>query len=333
MMAVNLARRLNRGMTLLELMVSSAVLALMMVYILEAFTAYHHHGEVISHVTESQQSMRAVADLMESDIRHAGFMVPTSAAFCGVDSQSSSDVLYVSDADAIDHTNLLVNNLGSSFVGSNVASGANTLELDLILEPSGDAAYDTNADGTPDSDFRPGAGVIIIDSGNPDRGSACGIVVSVDVGGEKIVVNLQSDILGTSPGTGVNLIAIPAHVYSIDSNFTLARDGMSLAAGVEDLQAAYFFDDNGNRRIDAGEYRGDGTGDDFNPKDLDAANAREIRMSFVTRTRLPDAKFTGGRFQSAENRDVVAGNDGFRRRVHTSTVLLRNILIREVDDS
>jgi type II secretory pathway pseudopilin PulG len=332
-MAVDAGEKQNLGMTLLELMISTALLGMMVVYLLEAFAAYHHQGEVIYQVTESQQNMRAVADLIESDIRHAGFLVPTSAAFCGVDSQSAPDSVYLSDASAIDPADVQVNNLGSSFGGSNVSSGLNTIDLDLTLEPSGDAAYDTDANGTPDSDFRPGAGVIIVDIGNPDRGSACGTVDSVDIAGSKIVVDLASDVLDTSPGVGVDLIAVPAHKYTIDANFTLSRDGIALAAGVEDLQVAYFFDDNEDRKVDAGEYRGDGAGDDYDPKTLDAAIAREIRLTFVTRTRHSDPQFPGGRFQATENRSVIPGTDGFRRRVHTSSVLLRNIVIREVDGS
>jgi type II secretory pathway pseudopilin PulG len=330
-MAVDAKQRKTRGMTLLELMISTLLLGLMVVYLLEAFAAYHHQGEIISQVTESQQNVRAVADLIESDIRHAGFLVPTSASFCGIDSKTAPDAVYLSDANAIDHIDIQMNSLGSSFAGNNVSSGANTIDLDLTLESSGDAAYDTNADGTPDSDFRPGAGVIIIDAGNPDRGSACGTVTSVDLGGDKIVVDIKSAVLDTSPGVGVDLIAVPAHEYTVDPNFTLFRDGMALAAGVEDLQVAYFFDDNENRKVDAGEYRGDGVGNDYDAQALDAALARELRLSFVTRTRHSDPQFPGGLFQATENRAVVAGGDGFRRRVHTSTVALRNILIRESD--
>ena len=321
----------RRGFTLIELMISSALLAVMVTYLLEAFSAFHHHGEVVAQVVESQHNLRAVSDLIESDIRHAGFMVPTSAAFCGIDRTTDPDTVFLSDGSAINPDGIEINSLGSSFSGSNVTTGNNTIDLSLTLESSGDAAYDTNADGTADSDFRQGAGVIIIDLGNTDRGSACGVVVSVDVPNQRIVVNIQSDALDTSPGTGEDLIAVPAHAYDIDGSLVLSRDGITLAAGVEDLQAAYFFDDNGNRSVDAGEYRGDGVGDDFDPQDLDASVAREIRMSFVTRTRHSDPKFTSGRFQSTENRAVSTATDGFRRRVHTSTVLLRNILIREVD--
>jgi hypothetical protein len=39
---------------------------------------------------------------------------------------------------------------------------------------------------------------------------------------------------------------------------------------------------------------------------------------------LEDPKFDGY-FQATGNRNAVAGNDGFRRRVHNNTIRLRNI--------
>ena len=44
----------------------------------------------------------------------------------------------------------------------------------------------------------------------------------------------------------------------------------------------------------------------------------------VARTRLEDDDFNGY-FQAMENRIAVAGQDGFRRRVPTNTIRLRNV--------
>jgi hypothetical protein len=50
-----------------------------------------------------------------------------------------------------------------------------------------------------------------------------------------------------------------------------------------------------------------------------------VRANLVLRTRFPDANWSQGVFQNLENRTAVAGTDGFRRRVHTATVRLRNV--------
>jgi len=316
------------GFSLIELMVTSLIMGVILTYLFESFSTYHRTGEVVAQVTESQQNSRAIAGLIEHDIRHAGMMVPGGAAFCGVDSTTAPDTIYLSDADAIDPTTSMSNDLGSTFAGNNVSNGGNTIDLDLSLETPDDFAYDTDGDGTADSDFQVGGGIIITDRGNPVRGTACGTVTGVDPASARIKVDLVSPVLAAPPGPPVDLVAIPAHEYRI-VNLTLMRNNMALAMGVEDLQAAYFFDDNDNNVIDAAEYRGDGVGANYVASALNAEDAREIRITFVTRTRNEDAKFPAGRFQSAENRAVVGAADGFRRRVHTSTIELRNLLIRQ----
>ena len=328
-MAFSDRRSDQRGFTLLELMVSLGILGVVLTYVFQTFTSYHRSNEVTTQVTESQQSSRSIAGLLDFDIRHAGFMVPPGGGFCGVDSTTAPDIVYLSDSSAIDPAGLDSNELGAAFnnTGTNVSSGSNVLDVSLSLESPDNFAYDTNGDGTTDSDFRVNAGVIILDRGNPQRGTACGTVTAVNLGSSQITVIL-SDALAATPTTGVDLIAIPAHEYRI-ANGALLRDGMALAMGVEDLQAAYFFDDNDNNLVDAGEYRGDGVGANYDANALNAEDAREIRITFVTRTRNEDAQFPGGRLQTAENRATNTVLDGFRRRVHTSTVQLRNFLIRE----
>lgn len=327
-MAAELRRSNQTGFSLIELMVTSLIMGVILTYLFESFSTYHRTGEVVAQITESQQNSRAIAGLIEHDIRHAGMMVPGGAAFCGVDSTTAPDIIYLSDADAIDPTTSMSNDLGSTFAGGNVSNGGNTIDLDLSLETPDNFSYDTDGDGTADSDFRVGGGVIIIDRGNPVRGAACGTVTGVDPASSRINVDLVSPVLAAPPGPPVDLVAIPAHEYRI-VNLTLMRNNMALAMGVEDLQAAYFFDDNDNNVVDAGEYRGDGVGANYVASALNAEDAREIRITFVTRTRNEDAKFPAGRFQSAENRAVIGTADGFRRRVHTSTIELRNLLIRQ----
>ena len=95
-----MARR--EGFTLIELMIVVAVMGIAVLYMFDSVTAGNRAYMVLDQVAETQQSMRAVADLMERDIRHAGMMVPQGAAVCGVDNTTDPDVLYVSDAEAID---------------------------------------------------------------------------------------------------------------------------------------------------------------------------------------------------------------------------------------
>jgi len=321
-----------RGFTLIELMISMGVLAVIAIYLLETFTVNNRNYIALDQTIEAQQNMRAVADLIERDVRHAGFMVPQAAAVCGIDSTNGPDSLYVSDYEAIDPDDDIVSYAGATITGGsgNVTTGSVvTLLLDsVIIEPASPsrAAYDTNSDGTNDSDFQTNGGVIVVDRNDPGRGVACGQVSAVDAANDRIGVQILSGTLGTLTGTA-DLVAIPAVEYRIDGG-VLFRNGLRLARGVEDLQVAYLFDFDGNGAIASNEVRGDAGGTAYVAKNQSVEDLLQVRINFVARTRIEDPRFNAGSFQALENRNAVAGNDGYRRRVHTSTIMPRNLVNR-----
>jgi hypothetical protein len=253
-------------------------------------------------------------------------MVPEGAAICGIDNTNAPDLLYISDHTAINPVDAIGTFDGARVLGgvTQVNSGTATLGLDtLVIEPdTPDPSYDTDGNGVNDSDFNEnGGGVIITDLSDPDRGSVCGLVENVNLGTNSITIDIKTasfDAAGSA-----TLIAVPAIEYRIDSN-KLYRNGLLLAGGVEDLQLAFFLDSNGNFTLDVGELHGI-SGNNYVAKDSDASDLRAVRFNVVTRTRSEDERFTQGFFQNMENRDAIAGQDGFRRRVHTATVRMRNI--------
>jgi hypothetical protein len=301
------------------------------IYMLEGVTTSNRTYIMLDQVTESQQNLRAVAALLEHDLRHAGMMVPPAGAVCGVDDTTGPDVLYVSDADAIDPQDDLMSYEGALVTTAitNVTGTSVLLDLaSLVLEPSPPSrpAYDTNGDGTNDSDFRVGAGVIVVDVNDPARGTVCGRIRTVNVGGSAILVDpIAAGPLGSASGP-VRLVAVPAHEYRIANGDQLLRDGLLLAKGVEDLQLAYFFDVDGDGEVGAGEMRGATAADGYDPQGRDVRELRRVRFNLVARTRSEEEGFTG-RFQATENR-VAGVDDGFRRRVYTNTLLPRNMLER-----
>jgi prepilin-type N-terminal cleavage/methylation domain-containing protein len=328
--------RRRHGFTLVELLVSVAVLGVVLVYLLRTFTVQHRTYAVVDEVSEMQQNARTVADLMARDLRHAGLMVPEGAAVCGIDNASSltgiqdgTDVLFVSDADAIMPGTAKVADFGADLptsVTNVTAPGATTLDVDaLVAEGTFQAAYDLDADGTNDSDFRPGAGVIVADVNDPTRGAACGIVTAQDAAATEIDVTMLTGALRTA-SVPASLTAVPAHVYAIDDQSRLVRNGDVLAENVDDLQLAYFFDANDNGVEDSGETWG------ISSKAYGAAASglqtdtlRDVRFNLVMRTRYADPEHGQGQFQVTENSATTPAADGFRRRVHTATVRLRNM--------
>jgi prepilin-type N-terminal cleavage/methylation domain-containing protein len=317
-----------RGFTLIEMLIAMGVLAVVAVYLLETFTVNNRTYVAFDQTIEAQQNMRAIADLIERDVRHAGFMVPEGAAVCGIDSTNGPDTLYVSDYEAIDPGNDIVSYRGARITGGAVGNVSNgvvvALVLDsVIIEPPSPtrAAYDTNDDGTNDSDFQKNAGVIVMDRNDPGRGVACGRVEFVAAASDVIVVKILSGTLGTLTGTA-NLVIVPAVEYGVAGG-VMYRNGLRLARGVEDLQIAYLFDFNGSS-----EFRGADGGPAYVAKNQSVEDLRQVRINFVARTRIEDPRFDAGSFQALENRAEIVGNDGYRRRVHTSTIMPRNLVNR-----
>lgn len=326
-------RETNRagGFTLIEFMVAVGLLGILMVAVMSSFTFQQQTYVVTDQVAEAKQNVRVIADLIERDIRNAGYMVPRTAALCGVDSTNGPDKLYVSDYTQIVSmsalpANQLTTPMGAQLQNISVASGVQsstpTLEVDRV-----------DIDGIGGgSNFAMDAGVIVGDLNASTTSVACGTVTAVGNIALPIVpisVDMEND---TGPLTaGTQLVAVPAIVYEIVGT-TLERNGIPLVENVEDFQVAWFFDLNGDSNVDPGEMIADGVGaaDDYDPENLDATLLREVRISIIVRTRDndPNRSWRQGIGQALENRDpgTVAAQDGMRRRAHTATIRLRNSL-------
>lgn len=319
----------SRGFTLVEILVTTAIMGFLSLYILDSMTTQQKSHAVIDQVSELQQNARVVGELIERDLRHAGFMVPEAAAVCGIDNEDDFDSIWVSDAGAIEPGANLEANLAASLPAAltNIVAGQQTHALDrVILETdTPDPAYDTDADGSSDSDFMPGQSIIVADVANPERGSACGTID--DLNGLNIRFTILSNVLGAVPvpGNTPELVAVPAHRFWVDGNLNLFRNNLIVATGIEDLQFAYFFDEDGDGAVDAPEYFGDGIAARYFANARNGVDLREIRLNFVMRTPREDQENTMGEFQALANRNAVAGSDGFRRRPYVAQVTIRNI--------
>jgi len=327
-----MARQL--GFTLLEMLLVVALVGIASFYMFGSLAMSNKAYVVVDQVSESQQGMRAVAQLMERDLRHAGKMVPLPAALCAADNQGSPDVLYVSDGDAVDPGDDFLPYeaaMVQSAVDNLNATGSTTvLVLDsLILEPAPPtrATYDVSGDGTNDSDFQLGGGAIIADLDSPTRGVTCGTIEAVNLGATSITIRTVSNVLNAASGS-VRLVAVPAYEYRVANGDELQRNGDLMVKGVEDLQLAYFLDANDDDIVDPGEMHGSGAGTNanFDSQGADMRRLREVRINLVVRSRAEDPDFSGQR-QTTENRTAGAG-DGYRRRVYTSMVRPRNMVRR-----
>jgi hypothetical protein len=98
-----------------------------------------------------------------------------------------------------------------------------------------------------------------------------------------------------------------------------------VAEGIEDFQVVFWLDLDGDGQVGGGEILGDGSGaNDYSSTDTDIATLREMRFNLVARTRNEDRNLEG-KFQAKENRNPSITTDGYRRRVHTSHIRIRNL--------
>jgi prepilin-type N-terminal cleavage/methylation domain-containing protein len=327
------------GFTLVELMITSAILLLVMVYVTQAFTVQQKTYVVVDQVTEAQQNLRAVSDLIDRDVRLAGFMVPLHAAVCGHDATTGPDRLYLSNADVIRSVFALEG--GNENLAGNYGAPVSGVTSTWTRTGAGAAIVltrtwvDVAADGI---DFAIGAGVILANRRSPDAAVACGTIAAIN--GNTLTVDLGSTSIGPV-GLNSDVVAVPAHVYSLTPGAggapsQLFRDGVLIASDVEDLQVTYFFDLDDDRVVDAGENFAV-AGGTAQPWELSPVinrpapnRLREVQLNLVTVTRDddPNRDWTLGVGQVTGNRTAgsLSTGDGKRRRVYTARVRPRNVI-------
>lgn len=312
-------RARSGGFTLVELMVALAITGLVVAYLFGGFTSQHRTYIVVDELTQAQGNARAVAELMERELRQAGFKVPEQMAVCGVDRTNGPDTLYVSATDELQNVGpgLPLAMLSPTWA----ADVQNATPTQLTLD-----AVDIDGDGENDFDEAgvPVGGVIVANVDDDTAPVACGSVASV--AGNIVDWTLES---GNLPGLG-DRRAVPAHRYEIVAG-QLQRDGVMLIDDAEDLQLAWFFDSNDNDQVDPGETHGDGQGatGSYDPALANHYELRDVRMNLVVTTANPDPtfEFNEGLGQIAENRAPasVNGPDRLRRRLLTANVRVRNV--------
>lgn len=319
----------QHGFTIIEFMVAIGLLSVLMLAVTSSFTFQQRTYIVTDQVAEAKQNVRVLADLIERDIRNAGYMMPRTGAVCGVDDTVNPDKLYISDYSTVVALNALPANMLTTPLGADLnnsaaagSGGSKNLFVDRL-----------DIDGLGGgSDFVVGGGLIVADRNGATTSVACGTITAIGnpaLPAIPLSVDLENGMGPMSPGT--DLVVLPAIVYEI-LNGALLRNGQVIVNNVEDLQVAWFFDLNDDRTIDPGEMIADGVGgaDAYDPENLDATRLREIRVNLVVRTRDqdPNDSWRQGIGQALENRTAasVAPQDGARRRVHSATVRLRNSL-------
>ena len=331
------SRQRDSGYSLIELIVAISILGVILTGVFYSFGVQNEKYVVVDQVTDAQQSLRGVAELIERDVRRSGYMVRNAASVCSHDYANAPDVLFVSETEAVRSIDELQANAPDLLLGD--------LGIDVLSRTSTTVRV-ASVSGVPVLKLDPGAsgglvtggGVILIDREDPEQRVACGEISAI--AGDTLTVDFGPSADATAIGSA-DVIAIPAVVYKVvpETSTTpsqLLRNGLVLAYDVEDLQAVFFFDANEDGNTTAaselfGALNAAGAYPPASGAGFDMALLREVTVSVVTVTQ-DDAPANSGAPVALSQGLVVANRntnlapaDRRMRRLHTANVRVRNL--------
>lgn len=342
----------NKGFTLIEILVSLAILGIVLAGIYSVYNMQHKSYIVQEQVAEMQQSERVALQMITRDIRMAGL------GLSGCNSAAGGKIIFNEDINGngiLDAGEDANGNGGAPQVYDGLGYDGSDIITAVYypFSPQGTAGGYTNILGPPvqignsaildvhdNTGFAAGDAAIITSA--TDGCHYALIRITALPGGGQLQHNtgqsfenlpggigsgfLQGDIVRRVNSEGGGGII----TYAINSDYQLTRavDGgaaQPLAENIEDMQIAYGIDIDNNRIVEDDEWFND-------PTNRDMTLLREIRLSLVARTTREDPAYNVG------ERPVVEGHDPagsvittpaqaarYRRRVLQTTIKLRNI--------
>lgn len=290
--------REQKGFTLVELMVVVVIFFFILAGVFTAYISQHHASVIQAQVTDTQQNARIAMDFLSKDIRMAGFGKPAGAVngfadavFPAINNDATNGNNVLNGTDQI---TVVTGYRQVSTLTSAVSAEATTITL----------AANANQFNTTTKKF-----VCIDGVGQIDNYEVTGIA------GNVLTV---SPALHRTYQAGAPVLLVKAITYSVNDAGVLTRNentgggAQTLATNIEDLQFAYQLAD---------DTWSDAPG---SPEDI-----RVVRINVLARTRFqdrnPGESGTIGQRPDIEDHDVNNVTDGFRRRLLTSVVGVRNL--------
>lgn len=299
---MNNSRQHRAGFSLIELMISLAIVAIVTSQLLLSFSEQHRSYVEQDDLNYTQQDVRVLTDAILADLRMAGFMVPREYGVGSIDgSTTGPDVLCTSDPSVFVAAEYEAANdrFSATSVTSSLGGDDSTLTLQV-------GEMDLDDDGN--DDFAVGAGILVSD-GNTTH---CARITALSTGSVTFIPNTPVSATFSVLSTR----AVPATIYQV-TGALLTRNGIPLSSQIEDLQVEFGIDADANGKIEGAEFPvNDLTGVDRN-------RLRLARVSVTSRTARADVDFTGTR-AAAANR-TAGGADNFKRRRAVADAVLRNM--------
>ena len=158
------------GSTLVEMIVSMTVAAIVVAQVFVVLVTQQSVYAGNERVVEAQQDARLVTEMIQADIRMAGFLVPPYAGISNRDGGTgSADALCISDPEPIDETKVLESDgvFERAAFAATLGAAATSILLDV-------ATLDIDEDG--DDDFTIGRGIILADTDDTHCATITGII-------------------------------------------------------------------------------------------------------------------------------------------------------------
>ena len=311
----------GKGVTLIELMIVLVIASILVGGIYTLFATQQRSYFVQDRVAGIQQDARAVLTIMARDIRMAGFVTGGGSA-TGFSDDTESFPLSAIPAD--DNFTYAIEPRNSSTDPDTLTVVLGIEKLGVVQSTSGSLVTLENLNtNTPfETAVTNDVAFVAFDL----QVGRLYKVSNVDFGKDEItVVNFSSG----EKTVGGKAYWVKAVTYSVDSGVlernentgtgaeSLAGDGETTF--VEDLQFAYLIAGSNDWIFDSNTSTW--------PADSTNADIRMVRINITVRTAVEDAEPSARFDQPAleDHTDGLKTDDGFRRRVYTTVVKVRNL--------
>jgi len=335
------------GFSILELLIAMTILGVIVAQMTVAMINQGATQRTQQRGLDTLDTTRLALDLIVSDTRNAGFMVPRWAGVAAVDGGAgAADRLCVSDSGYFDlpapgsGAETALDLKTDRFAGAEVLGFLS--DRDIRVKMLDVDEYDSSTDFANSADFVAGGGVIIAQSDGapnpafPARGlkvfcariETGGVIDSMDDAPDQIRLIASHAIPGGLFGAS-NVVAIPAIIYEVNGG--LMRNGQTLSTAIEDLQVELWVDVSGTP--DGIEQRpAEFPIHDINamdPMSVDSSRVRRVQVTLVGRSALRELRPGANLFRPAvanRSEGKTAAELGFTRKVMQAGVLPRNLL-------
>jgi len=334
----------NKGVTLIELMIVLVIAAILVGGIYTLFMTQSRSYSVQDQVSGVQQDARAALNFLSRDIRMAGAMIGAGSGSGFADGSDDSQFVQVQCVTTQTYTYAIVPIVNNDTDGGNqILDGTDAVAVVYAVKELG---FVSSADSgtksiTLDRSFQDAPSYV---SSETYAGKVFQVDASTSDGSTDIILQAFPD---TSFLTDEKVYEVKAIEYRVgrttvpsDSFLVLRRNNDPLIGDnnlpiVEDLQIAYqvegvvYWTFDGVLDAANGE-----TNDAALPAGLTNADIRMVRINLTVRTAVQDAvvqdaastaQFNQPALEDHTNPADLNGPDGFRRRVYTTVVKVRNL--------